>query len=79
MPGFDDAWNQVGLSRNGQPVSHALRPLLRAVFGSRWNVMAAENIAHRPIREPGPGWPWHSRSGHSPTLAMEFLDAADHI
>ena len=32
MPGFDDAWTAVAVPRNGQPVSHELRPLLLAVY-----------------------------------------------
>ncbi len=32
MPGFDEAWTAVAVRRNGEPVSHGLRPLLRAVY-----------------------------------------------
>jgi hypothetical protein len=32
VPGFDDAWNAVARSRDGEPVSPRLRPLLQAVY-----------------------------------------------
>ena len=32
MPGFDEAWTAIDVARNGEPVSHALRPLLQAVY-----------------------------------------------
>jgi hypothetical protein len=32
MPSFDQAWAAVALPREGEPVSHELRPLLRAVY-----------------------------------------------
>lgn len=32
MPGFDEAWTAVAVPRNGEPVSHVLRPLLQAVY-----------------------------------------------
>jgi hypothetical protein len=32
VPGFDEAWNIVARSRDGEPVSPALRPLLQVVY-----------------------------------------------
>lgn len=32
MSGFDESWNVVARSRDGEPVSPALRPLLQAVY-----------------------------------------------
>ena len=32
MPGFDEAWAAVAVSRAGEPVSPGLRPLLQAVY-----------------------------------------------
>ena len=32
MSGFDEAWAAVAVSRNGEPVSPELRPLLQAVY-----------------------------------------------
>jgi hypothetical protein len=32
VPGFDEAWNTVARSRDGEPVSPTLRPLLQAVY-----------------------------------------------
>lgn len=32
MPSFDEAWTVVAVSRDGQPVSLRLRPLLQAVY-----------------------------------------------
>jgi hypothetical protein len=32
VPGFDEAWSVVARSRDGEPVSPTLRPLLQAVY-----------------------------------------------
>jgi hypothetical protein len=32
MSGFNEAWDAVATSRNGEPVSQALRPLLQGVY-----------------------------------------------
>jgi hypothetical protein len=32
MLGFDDAWTAIAVPRDGEPVSHELRSLLRAVY-----------------------------------------------
>ena len=34
MLGFDEAWTIVAISRNGEPVSPKLRPLLRSVYSN---------------------------------------------
>ena len=34
MPGFDHAWSAVATSRQGEPVSPELRPLLRRVYST---------------------------------------------